>query len=448
MDGVDTGEKDDSADLKFAGEPLQMEEELAINLGTALKFKDFYKITNYWIILNGTDSDGTNSGDNIELETNWGGRLVSEDQDLAFPMNDFLRPDLMVMEGDYYKHSEWGRIALDGSASDGSTGTIDGTGYDYLVLDGIDAMQSGAGDNLLLQEQNDINKSIDDANDIFIRVEDYEGGSILLNGTDSSSTNAGDDLIDESSNTLKQEDYGQVSGELMLENDWRVYLLLERSDATGTDDGTVIGLEEGTGTGSLLNEMFDGYGHGMILEEGSTSTKNSKLLLDSQLIEIESGINDGEIPTANWGENSQFPAFTNPTEISTRPIGRVSLQDERAITEMVLDGTDGSASNAGDNIIFDRTNADGDDIGDKLMAELGAEVILDQSAGGQLLLNGTDGSSTNAGGYIDFEDGTYSSLLGIAPAFLPIGFDAESFDNTTRTTFDSTTQTYDVLEGF
>ena len=448
LDGVDTGEKDDSADLKFAGEPLQMEEELAINLGTALKFKDFYKITNYWIILNGTDSDGTNSGDNIELETNWGGRLVSEDQDLAFPMNDFLRPDLMVMEGDYYKHSEWGRIALDGSASDGSTGTIDGTGYDYLVLDGIDAMQSGAGDNLLLQEQNDINKSIDDANDIFIRVEDYEGGSILLNGTDSSSTNAGDDLIDESSNTLKQEDYGQVSGELMLENDWRVYLLLERSDATGTDDGTVIGLEEGTGTGSLLNEMFDGYGHGMILEEGSTSTKNSKLLLDSQLIEIESGINDGEIPTANWGENSQFPAFTNPTEISTRPIGRVSLQDERAITEMVLDGTDGSASNAGDNIIFDRTNADGDDIGDKLMAELGAEVILDQSAGGQLLLNGTDGSSTNAGGYIDFEDGTYSSLLGIAPAFLPIGFDAESFDNTTRTTFDSTTQTYDVLEGF
>ena len=82
------------------------------------------------------------------------------------------------------------------------------------------------------------------------------------------------------------------------------------------------------------------------------------------------------------------------------------------------------------------------------MAELGAEVILDQSAGGQLLLNGSDGSSTNAGGYIDFEDGTYSSLLGIAPAFLPIGFDAESFDNTTRTTFDSTTQTYDVLEGF
>ena len=446
LDGVDTGEKDDTSDIKFAGEPLQMETELAINLGTALKFKDFYKVTNYELLLDGTDSDGTNAGDNIELETNWGGRLITEDQDLAFPMNDFLRPDLMVMESNFNRHSEYGRLILDGSASDNSTGALDDGSF--IVLDGIDAMQSGAGDNLLIEEQNDINKSTDDANNIFIRVEDYEGGSILLNGTDSSSTNAGDELIDESSNTLKQEDYGQVSGELMLENNGKLYMLLERSDATGTDDGTVIGLEEGTGTGSLLNEMFDGYGHSMILEEGSTSTQNSKILLDSQLIEIESGINDGEIPVANWGENSVFPAFTNPAEISTRPIGRVSLQDERAITEMVLDGTDGSASNAGDNIIFDRTNADGDDIGDKLMAEIGAEVILDQSAGGQLIMNGTDGSSTNAGGYIDFEEGTHSSLLGIAPAFLPIGSDAESFDNTSRTTFDSTTQTYDVLEGF
>ena len=44
------------------------------------------------------------------------------------------------------------------------------------------------------------------------------------------------------------------------------------------------------------------------------------------------------------------------------------------------------------------------------LEELGAEVILDQSAGGQLLLNGTDGSSTNAGGYIDFEDLTISYI--------------------------------------
>ena len=76
------------------------------------------------------------------------------------------------------------------------------------------------------------------------------------------------------------------------------------------------------------------------------------------------------------------------------------------------------------------------DAGDFLL--ISAE-ILDQAAGGQILLQ--------TGSYIDFEDGTYNSLLGNAPAFLPQGFNAESFDNTTRTTFDSTVQTYDVLEG-
>jgi len=178
----------------------------------------------------------------------------------------------------------------------------------------------------------------------------------------------------------------------------------------------------------------------MLLEEGSTSTKESKLLLDSQVIEIESGINDGEIPTANWGENSVFPSYTVPSDISSRPVGRVSLQDERAITEIVLDGTNGSAANAGDNIIFDRTTSDNDDLGDKLMAEEGAEVILDQSAGGLLIQEGGD--------ILYFENGTHSSLLGIAPAFLPLGFDAESFDNVSRTSFDNTKQTLDVLEGF
>ena len=74
------------------------------------------------------------------------------------------------------------------------------------------------------------------------------------------------------------------------------------------------------------------------------------------------------------------------------------------------------------------------------MTEVGAEVILDQSAGGQILLQ--------TGSYIDFENGTNISLLGSAPAYLPLGVDAESFDNISRTSFDSTTQTYDVLEGF
>jgi len=75
------------------------------------------------------------------------------------------------------------------------------------------------------------------------------------------------------------------------------------------------------------------------------------------------------------------------------------------------------------------------------MVESNAEVILDQTAGG-LMIDETNGDN------ISFEIGTYSSLLGSASAFLPIGFDAESYDNASRTNFDSSTQTYDVLEGF
>ena len=439
IDGVDVGEKDDVNDIKYGGDPMQMEVSAALNLGSSVTFKNFYRFTNFLFLLSGTDGSSSNAGDNIELETNWGGRLISEDETIAFPMNDFLRPDIMIMEGDYYKHSEWGRLSLDGTASDGSTGALNSTGYDFIVLDGIDAMQNSAGENLLVEEINDHNKSFDDANDIAIRIEDYEGGSVLLNGTDSSSSHAGDEILEETDgDKLKQEDYGMEAGDFVLENNFKVYLLLDSSDSIGTDNGTVIGLEDDSG--SLLNELFDGYGQSMLLETGSATTQNSKLILDSQVIEIESGINDGEIPTANWGENSVFPSYTVPSDISSRPVGRVSLQDERAITEIVLDGTNGSAANAGDNIIFDRTTSDNDDLGDKLMAEEGAEVILDQSAGGLLIQEGGD--------ILYFENGTHSSLLGIAPAFLPLGFDAESFDNVSRTSFDNTKQTLDVLEGF
>ena len=63
-------------------------------------------------------------------------------------------------------------------------------------------------------------------------------------------------------------------------------------------------------------------------------------------------------------------------------------------------------------------------------------------------MNGTDSSSTNAGSYLDWENGTYASLIGSSPPFLPPDTQAETFDNTDRTTFDNTTQTFDVLDGF
>jgi len=394
LDGVDVGEKDDVRDILFGGEPIQLESSSNLMIGTSVGFKDYYKFTDFIIALE--------SGFHIYSESNDGGVLLSEEIIVGLPMNDFLRPDIMVMEGFYNRHSEFGRFVLDGTASDQSTGALDDGSF--IVLDGIDAMQSSAGSNLTFEEQNDRYKSFDDSNDVGILLEQ----SIAPGG-------------------------------FKMEQSYKYFIMLDASDEFGTEDGTVIGLEDGTG--ALMAELFDGFGNDILLEVGSTSNLYSKLVLDSQVVEIESGINDGEIPNANWGENSIFPTYAQATEVSTRPVGRLALQDERAITELVLDGTDGSSTDAGDNIIFDRTDTDNNDLGDKVMVESNAEVILDQTAGG-LMIDETNGEN------ISFEIGTHSSLMGSASAFLPIGFEAESFDNATRTKFDNTTQTYDVLEGF
>ena len=394
LDGVDVGEKDDVRDILFGGEPIQLESSSNLMIGTSVGFKDYYKFTDFIIALE--------SGFHIYSESNDGGVLLSEEIIVGLPMNDFLRPDIMVMEGFYNRHSEFGRFVLDGTASDQSTGALDDGSF--IVLDGIDAMQSSAGSNLTFEEQNDRYKSFDDSNDVGILLEQ----SIAPGG-------------------------------FKMEQSYKYFIMLDASDEFGTEDGTVIGLEDGTG--ALMAELFDSFGNDILLEVGSTSNLYSKLVLDSQVVEIESGINDGEIPNANWGENSIFPTYAQASEVSTRPVGRLALQDERAITELVLDGTDGSSTDAGDNIIFDRTDTDNNDLGDKVMVESNAEVILDQTAGG-LMIDETNGEN------ISFEIGTHSSLMGSASAFLPIGFDAESFDNVSRTKFDNTTQTYDVLEGF
>ena len=95
------------------------------------------------------------------------------------------------------------------------------------------------------------------------------------------------------------------------------------------------------GTGALLSETAAISGHDILLESGSSSTLGSKLILDSQLIEIESGINDGEIPSVNFGDNSVFPTYSAPAMISTRPVGRVALQDESPKTLQTQEGDTG-----------------------------------------------------------------------------------------------------------
>ena len=191
-------------------------------------------------------------------------------------------------------------------------------------MNSTDGTSANAGGSILYETDNELNKSLDDRDDIFILMEASEAsGTFILENNNKS--------------------YG------ILEDDSGL-IILNGTDASATNAGD-----------NILHEVDEGVGQDIILEIGTSVGVGYKLILESQRIEVESEISKGEVPTNNLFDNSQFPSFVRPSEIFIRPHGHAKLQD-----------------------IFD----------------------------GFVLLNGTDSSSTNAGNYLDWENGTYSSLIG------------------------------------
>jgi hypothetical protein len=301
------------------------------------------------------------------------------------------------------RHSDYGRILLNGSASDNSLGLLDDGSR--LILNGTDGTSSNADGSILYETDNELNKSLDDRDDIFILMEASEAsGAFILENNNKS--------------------YG------ILEDDSGL-IILNGTDASATNAGD-----------NILHEVDEGVGQDIILESGTSVGVGYKLILESQRIEAEAESSEGKVLDAHWFDNSQFPSFVRPTEMFIRPHGHVKLQDEYDPFDIVLNGTDGASSNAGSNLVLNGTASDLSNAGGKIETE--ALLYLPLQQDGFVLLNGTDGSSTNAGSYLDWENGTYSSLIGSASPFL-VG-DGETFDNT-DTTFDNTSQTFDVLEG-
>ena len=322
LDNIEVSASGDPLAVQHAGESILLEEESSDNLGVGIRFKDFSKISKFQILLDGTDGSSTNAGDNIASEHASGGTIISEDVDINLPISDFIRPNLLSMETILDRHSDYGRILLDGSASDNSTGTLDAGSN--LVLNSTDGTTANADESILLETDNADNKSLDDRNDIFILMEASESsGSFILENNNKS--------------------YG------ILEDDSGL-IILNGTDASSTNDGD-----------NILHEVDEGEGQDILLETGTSVGVGYKLILDSVRIEAEAESSNGEVPTDNLFDNSQFPSFVRPSEIFVRPHGHAKLQDT-----------------------FEN---------------------------GFILLNGTDGSSTNAGSYVDWENGTYSSLI-------------------------------------
>jgi len=215
------------------------------------------------------------------------------------------------------RHSDYGRIILNGTNAsatnaerNNSFGTLDDGSQ--LILNGTDGTSSNAGGSILYETDNELNKSLDDRDDIFILMEASEASGVFILENNNKSYGILED--DSGLIILDGIDASPIDARLELEDGGSI--LLDGTDGSSTNAGDDILLEQ---IGSkVLHEIDEGVGQDIILEIGTSVGVGYKLILESQRIEVESEISKGEVPTNNLFDNSQFPSFVRPSEIFIR----------------------------------------------------------------------------------------------------------------------------------
>ena len=296
---------------------------------------------------------------------------------------------------------------------------------DTIVFNGTDSSSLDAGDSLLLETPV---FAFPDFEGIEITHSSDAGafGALLLNGTDSSSSNGGDKIVSESAELITNnlvldqvEDSGHIIG-----TDAGSDLVLDGIDSSGTDAGESIELENAASDGnikiavepianinqpSLLNEdggtqqlETSGKGGSSDYDLSLVSFVTTKINIpqptprhlstgaitiqraafsERGVIELEGHKTQGklmfnlvETDSATYATHTGFDGSYFQLEDGTDPNvdNAPSFYDITTYTndEIVLDGTDGSSSNAGDNIITeDATNANSSAGADILITE-------------------------------------------------------------------------------
>ena len=371
------------------------------------------------LVLDGTDSSSTNAGSNIVFDSTGLRDVAANEGSIIFEQSS--ASDELVLE-------EFLHFSMEGNEVRGETILLE-TGH-YLLKETIDGfrlyepgritVESGSEDSTFTTASTDEVLTLEEATSILLETSSVD--NLILNGTDSSSggdgvntgPDAGDDIIFENGV------YAPVP----------TYLL---------------GEDIGVGDNSI----------NLITEDGTFVFRGHNIITETVKIDMEAGTDDGSVPEGNFGSGETAP-FTREAQISSvNQTNRISLQDEYETgLAIALDGTDGSGTAAGDNIIFDGTSPDldagdkilinatdvsGSDAGDNIIldassagTDVGEDLLLNSSGprdvggtllafrsiynlvagneGGFILLNGTDGSSTNAGDELLLESGTLEHL--------------------------------------
>ena len=319
------------------------------------------------IILDGTDSNGTDAGDGLILET--GFFLKIEDPSLGRESETFN----ILFEDD-------GNVKLEGSpfafpfgfhVSNGSKLLLDTLDNDETILlsdiSSLTFAQIRTADKIeihgLTADEENWGGGADDDN---IIMEDF--GQILLDQTTDEGANAGDYLIQETTRrnrftleesgtlifekfstlsnvaalTLEADTQSNLHGDIIFENSLQLVesfgikiednpdgiIVFDSTDSAGTGDGSR----------ALLEDFYDKVG-------------DNKVLLEEHNVFF----NEGQIPIANYRLNSTnviTKGNVRSADISVRDTGDIALEDATDDTHgyLVINSTSGSSTNAGQNI--------------------------------------------------------------------------------------------------
>jgi len=293
---------------------------------------------------------------------------------------------------------------------------------DSIVLNGTDGSSTNAGDN------------------------------VVLNGTDENSSNADSDILGESDLSL---DYITLSDIIrpdliVLSHDTQL------GDDRGTDHEidsantrpsapVAILLEESQVSGFFRQENEttapEHYGDKIVLENRTGVGFNNKLIFESDRLEAENGSSSGTVPFQNL-TNSNFEPFARASFVEITEYGAIDLEDNAfEVTNIQLE--DGVGDD-GNNLVYDGTDPLGLYEGNPIAMESFFDTGVSHGEGA-VVLNGTDGSSTAAGDRLRFELATDENIDNISPVDFTTGAGGFGrFDISRSLRFDSTAKTFDA----
>ena len=453
-------------------------------------------------LLDGIDSSGTFSGDNIELEqgicdqtsfftfdigvADGGNTLLNEDGgnqylETAGKGNEdgFERSIISVIsrkihlpsiqasslttglvtiaENIFTGHSEGGQIELEfGTAT---YGVLSLNGFEQInVIGGVERVDTTAA-QFLLEDFSDQNN---DVGFTFDQFANYTTDDIVLDGTDGSSTNAGGNVLLDAFDGTGRFAGDAIQGEAQHNYNYFVLEDIIRPDRFIIDPfggGELFGiLQETDEIGSFRQEdgttVAGTHGDEMLLEDETGVGRQNKISLEFQRIVPEDenlkrttqGFDlTGTIPPENY-TNSDVEPFVYPADIESRPTFNMTLESTHfEDTNIQLEtGTNNALGGAVGNLVLDATSSNeisGTQNENAPIQLEESESIFINTGFDSIVLDGTDGSSTNENFNIQEEAGTFLDQLANAVVIVDTSIQG-GFDSN-QFKFDQVESTFD-----